>query len=255
MLTVKGLVLRERACGENDKILSILSDTHGLLEVCAKGVKKANAKNASVSQCFCYAKYCLADGKHYYILNSSEPIRNFYDIRLDINKFALASYFSELLLYTCPKNQTNYEALRLILNSLHFLSESKRNETMLKSVFELRLMTEIGLTPNLIGCCKCYRYEAPQMQFDLSEGRIYCEDCCGKRDLSVCEVINMPLLHAFRYVALSDMSKIFSFKVPDTYLPAFSNITERYVQIQLGKRFQTLDFYKSLLLFMNGNRI
>lgn len=247
MLTANGIVIRERPSGENDKILSVLTDSNGLVEVCAKGVKKANAKNASVSQLFCYAKYCLIEGRHYYILNSAEPVRIFYEIRLDVNKFALASYFCELLLYTCPKNQPNYEVLRLILNTLHFLSDGTKSEAMLKSVFELRLMSEIGLVPNLIGCCKCYKYLAPQMQFDLSEGRLYCEDCCGKRDLSLCEAINMPTLHALRFIALSDMSKIFSFKLSKLYQPYLSMVTERYVQVQLNKHFSTLDFYKSLI--------
>lgn len=247
MLTVNGLVIRERASGENDKILSILSDTEGLVEVCAKGVKKANAKNASVSQCFCYAKYCVTEGRNYYILNSAEPIRMFYDIRLDIEKFALASYFCELLLYTCPKGEANYEVLRLILNTLHFLSKGTRTNEMLKSVFEMRLMSEIGLVPNLIGCCECYRYLAPYMQFDLASGKLYCEVCCPLTDLRNCEQINMPVLHALRLIALSDMAEIFKFKISKLYQTQLSRVTERYVLIQLGRNFKTLDFYKSLI--------
>lgn len=246
MLTVKGLVIRERQSGDNDKILSVLTDTNGLVEVCAKGVKKANAKNAAISQTFAYSTLSLTEGRNYYILNSGEPIRLFYNVRLDMGRFALASYFCEMILFTCVKNQPNYEVLRLMLNTLHFLEDGKRNEAMLKSIFELRLLSEIGLVPNLIGCCKCYKYEADQMQFDLSEGRLYCENCCGARDLSVCEIVDMTLLHAIRYIALSDMSKIFSFKISDVYMPYLSNITERYAAIQLDKRFSTLDFYKSI---------
>lgn len=246
MLTVNGLVIRERPLGENDKILSVLSDTNGIIDVLARGVKKSNAKNASVSSMFCYAKYCLSDGKSGYILNSAEPIRIFYDIRLDVSKFALASYFCEMILHACVQNQSDKEVLRLILNTLHFLSKEDKSEAKLKAVFELRFMSEIGLVPNLIGCCKCYKYTDMQMQFDLSEGRIYCEDCCGPRDLRQCEIVDSTLLHALRFIALSDMSRIFSFRISDDYLPLLSNITERYVRIQLDKRFPTLDFYKSL---------
>ena len=89
MLTVKGLVIRERQSGDNDKILSVLTDTNGLVEVCAKGVKKANAKNAAISQTFAYSTLSLTEGKNYYILNSGEPIRLFYDVRLDMGRFAL----------------------------------------------------------------------------------------------------------------------------------------------------------------------
>lgn len=246
MLTVKGLVVRERISGENDKLLSILTDGSGLIEVLAKGVKKANAKNASASCLFSYASYCIAESRGRYILNSVEPIRNFYDIRLDIKRFALASYFCEIILFACVKNQPNKEVLRLILNTLHFLCKGDRNVTMLKCVFELRLMSEIGLIPNLIGCCKCYKYQDYLMQFDLLEGRLYCEGCCGPRDLSNCEAIDMKVLHAVRFIALSDMSKIFSFKVSDDCLYDLSRVTERYAAVQLDKHFQTLDFYKTI---------
>ncbi|MCD7889552.1 MAG: DNA repair protein RecO [Oscillospiraceae bacterium] len=247
MLTVKGLVIRERQYGDNDKFLSILTDSNGLLDVYAKGVKKQNAKNASVSQTFCYANFCFSEGKNGgYILNSAEPIRLFYDIRLDVSRFSLASYFCEMILYTCVSEQPSGEVLRLMLNALHFLSTGEKREALVKSVFELRLLCELGLTPNLIGCCKCYKYSDVQMQFDLSEGKLYCENCCGKRDLSVCEIVDMTTLHAIRHIALSEQDKIFSFRIPDEYLPVLSNITERYAEIQLGHSFQTLDFYKSL---------
>ena len=48
LTTLKGLVLRERSLGDNDKFLDILTDGSGLIEVLARGVKKPNSKNASV---------------------------------------------------------------------------------------------------------------------------------------------------------------------------------------------------------------
>lgn len=246
LTTLKGLVLRERSLGENGKFLDILTDSAGLLEVAAKGVKKQNSKNASVSQSFCYATYCLSENKGRYILNSAEPIRTFYDVSRDIEKFALANYFAEMTLYVATQDRTNFEVLRLILNSLHFLTTSSRNPMLLKAIFEMRLMSEIGLIPNLIGCCECLRYTAPQMQFDLKGGRLFCESCFGARDLHDVEILDERLLHSIRYIALTDMQKLFSLNLTEEYLLPLSNITERYAEIQLDKHFHTLDFYKSL---------
>lgn len=247
MLTVKGLVIKERPFGDNDKFLSILTDTNGLLDVYARGVKKTTAKNASVSQTFCYATFCLSVGKNGgYTLNSAEPIRLFYDIRLDLSRLSLASYFFEMIMFACVSEQPNEEVLRLTLNSLHFLSGGSKDETLIKAIFELRFLSEIGLTPNLIGCCKCYKYSDEMMQFDLSEGKLYCENCCGKRDLKKCEPVDETILHALRHIALVDQSRLFSFRMSNEYLEVLSKITERYVKIQLGKSFQTLDFYRSV---------
>lgn len=248
LTTLKGLVLRERSLGENDKFLDILTDSAGLVEVAAKGVKKQNAKNASVSQSFCYATYCLSENKGRYILNSAEPIRTFYDISLDIEKFALANYFAEMTLYVATQEKPNNEVLRLILNSLHFLSLGNRDNLLLKAIFELRLMSEIGLVPNLIGCCECLKYSVPQMQFDLKGGRLFCEDCFGSRDLTDVEILDGKLLHFIRFIALTDMQKLFNLNVPKEYLVMLSNITERYSEIQLDKHFSTLNFFKSMMM-------
>ncbi len=246
MLTTKGLVLRERSLGENDKFLDILTDGAGLLEVLARGVKKQNAKNASVSHSFCYAEYCLSESGGRYILNSAEPIRTFYGVSSDIEKFALANYFAEMTLYVATQERSNSEVLRLILNSLHFLTQNNREDLLLKSIFELRLLSEIGLIPNLIGCCECLKYTAPYMQFDLKGGRLYCENCFGSRDLHDVEILDEKLLHYVRFIALTDMQKLFNLNVPKEYLPLISQITERYAEIQLDRHFLTLDFYKSL---------
>ena len=248
LTTLKGLVLRERSLGENDKFLDILTDSDGLLEVAAKGVKKQNSKNASVSQSFCYATYCLSESKGRYILNSAEPIRTFYDISRDIEKFSLANYFADMTLYVATQEKPNNEVLRLILNSLHFLSLGNRENLLLKAIFELRLMSEIGLVPNLIGCCECLKYSAPYMHFDLKGGRLFCEECVGSRNLKDVEILDSKLLHYIRFIALTDTKMLFNLNVPKEYLSPLSNITERYAEIQLDKHFSTLDFYKSMQL-------
>ncbi len=246
LTTLKGLVLRERSLGDNDKFLDILTDGSGLIEVLARGVKKPNSKNASVSQLFCYAKYCVSESGGRYTLNSAEPIRTFYSLSEELERFALASYFAEMTSFIATQETPNNEVLRLILNSLHFLSLKNRSLLALKSVFEFRLMSEIGLIPNLIGCCECLRYSAPQMQFDLRGGRLFCEMCFGTRDMTDVVPLDMRLLHYLRYIALTDMQKLFNLNIAREYLVPLTNITERYAEIQLDRRFATLDFFKSL---------
>ncbi len=252
IITLKGLVLREKPLGENDKFLDILTDSKGLIEVVAKGVRKSNAKNAATSQMFSYATFSVNESKGRYILNSSEPIRLFYNLRLDMEKFALACYFAEVAMFISTENEPNEGALRLILNCLHFLETGKIKPWLIKSIYELRLMTELGLTPYLLGCCECLTYAQPTMQFDLRHGKIYCEKCMKNNDLQDFAMLDLTLLHAVRFIALTDMERLFSFKLKDEYSFMLNEITERYSHIQLGRNFQTLDFYKTIV---NGTNI
>lgn len=248
MLTVKGLVLRERPSGETSKILYILTDKIGIINVFAKGVRKTYAKNFASAQVLTYSALSVSyvTGKNYYILKSAQPIRSFYDLSSDAEKFALVNYFCQMVLYTCPKNQFNLEVYRLLLNCLHFLSNGKIDQDQLKAIFELRLLSNIGYAPFLIGCCRCYKYEDPNMVFDLYMGRIYCSDCCKLEDLSYARPINATILHALRHIVFSDMSRLFNFRLPNEHLKVLSSITEDFASIQLDKRFSVIEHYNTL---------
>lgn len=84
------------------------------------------------------------------------------------------------------------------------------------------------------------------MLFDLKGGRLFCEDCFGQRELHDVEMLDTKLLHYVRFIALTDMQKLFNLGIQKEYLTLLSNITERYTEIQLDKHFATLDFYKSM---------
>lgn len=251
-VTVRGLILRERSIGDNDKYLDVFTHEKGLIEILARGVKKKTSKYLSVCQPYSYAEFSLyesekADKK--YILNSADSIRNFFRISQDVEKYALACYFSELMLHVAAPEQPNNEALRLILNCLHFLEQGTLDNRQLKATFELRLMTEIGLTPYLVGCCKCYKYKAPAMQFDMRGGRLFCEDCVGDRNLREMVQVDMKMLHYLRTISLMDMKYIFGLRVDKMYMRNLCEITEEYLKIQLNaesNKFNTLDYFNTI---------
>ena len=88
-------------------------------------------------------------------LDSAEPIRIFYRLRESLSRLSLAMYFSELVRLSVREHQTPEEncfVMRLMLNTLHYLENGERSEALLKSIFELRLMTELGMMPDLLMC-------------------------------------------------------------------------------------------------------
>ena len=55
---------------------------------------------------------------------------------MDTKKYALACYFVEVAQYCVPAGQAARETMKLLLNSLHMLSEDLRSCAFLKSIFE-----------------------------------------------------------------------------------------------------------------------
>lgn len=248
MTTVSGVVIRERQAGDNDKFLDILTENHGVVEVMAKGVKKFSCQFAAASQLYAYSKFCLIKRRERYYIDSAQTIKIFYSVREELDKLALVSYFSEIISYAqLAEKENSRDILRLFLNVLHYLSEGTREPELLKSIFELRFMAETGHMPDVVGCSNCKIYSAEKMFFVIRNGALFCENCFsdyGRQD-AVC--ISESVLHAVRHIVLTDFDRLFNFRLSGESMKLLSYLSENYLIMHIGKRFKTLDFYKSVI--------
>lgn len=239
-----GLILKEQNIGEKDKLVTVLTRHNGLVRAFVRGAKSVkNRKNSSTGM-FCYSKLSLYKTKDTYIIDEAEPIELFFPLRSDLEKLALAQYFSELVLTLVQEDEPAEEYLRLILNSLHFLAKGKMPNEQVKAITELRIMCIAGFMPNLIACDRCGEYETETMYFDVEDGLLYCENCVPS---DMIFQLDIGLIKALRHIAFSDFEKIYSFKMEEYALPDLSYITEKYLLSKLQRNFKTLEFYKEIV--------
>ena len=238
-----GLILKEQNIGEKDKLVTVLTRHNGLVRAFVRGAKSVNNRKNSSTGMFCFSKLCLYKTKESYIIDEAEPIELFFELRSDLEKLALAQYFSELIMTLVQEDEAAEEYLRLILNSLHFLAKGKMPVEQVKAITELRLMCIAGYMPNLVACARCGEYETNTMYFDVEDGLLYCENCMSN---SMLFPLDIGLIKALRHIAFSDFEKIYSFKMDENALPDLSYITEKYLLSKLQKNFKTLEFYKEI---------
>ena len=251
MFTLDCFVIKEMPAGDTSKKIYVLTKEKGIISVFVRGGMKSR-KNNSATQLYSFSVMCIeekrnANGDRYYYLNSVESISMFYNIRLDVYKAALAAYFTELLFYSRIEGSADKDdVMRLTLNTFYYLNEGKKDRELLKSIFEFRLLSEIGFRPNLIGCSECYKYEDDRMYFNCYSGSLKCEDCNSEENSLSDIVLDRSMLYIIRHISLTDFERLFAIRVsPDTQkkLTAF---TEGYVNFHYQYRFNTLDFYRSL---------
>lgn len=240
-----GLILKEQNIGEKDKLVTVLTRHNGLVRAFVRGAKSVNNRKNSSTGMFCFSKLCLYKTKESYIIDEAEPIELFFELRSDLEKLALAQYFSELIMTLVQEDEPAEEYLRLILNSLHFLAKGKMPVEQVKAITELRLMCIAGYMPNLVACDRCGEYETNTMYFDVEDGLLYCENCMSN---SMLFPLDIGLIKALRHIAFSDFQKIYSFKMEEQALPDLSYITEKYLLSKLQRNFKTLEFYKDILI-------
>ncbi|MEX2014672.1 MAG: DNA repair protein RecO [Candidatus Saccharimonadales bacterium] len=136
--------------GETDRILTVLSAGHGKLSVIAKGVRAGKSKLAGGIELFAENKLVLLKGKgDLYIVTSSRMEKYFGDIAKDID---VSTYVYECLkminkLVPVGSGDEYYEPLK---NLLEALDKNKIPLAQIKIWFGLKVLRNLGSTPNFI---------------------------------------------------------------------------------------------------------
>lgn len=243
-LTIRGIVLRVTDYNDHDALLTVLSQKHGKLTVKARGLRRKNSPLVAPCQLLAYGEFTLFEYRGQYTVNEAHSIELFQEIRRELTKLSLGSYFAQIAELISQEDLPNPELQSLLLNCLFALSRLNLPEDQVKSVYELRAACLAGYTPDLFGCHVCGN-QAPD-RFDLSQGQPECRNCgTGDRN-SIRLPVNAGILDAMRYICLCDPKKLFSFQIGSATLQQLSTLTEAYLSTQLERSFSTLDFYKSL---------
>lgn len=248
LIKTQGIILKQRSIGEHDRIVTILTKDHGILEASAKGAKKMKSQLAGATQILCYSEFCIFLGKNYNSINSAQLIHAFYQLRLDVTKLSLAAYFCDLTNFLSPVGEGSWVYLRLLLNTLSFLESEKRSYAQLKCIFELRCLSQAGFMPDLVCCGECRKYEDETMFFLPVEAKLLCADCCNKHSVPLKYIVTPPILHAMRHIIYSDDDKLFRFQLTGKSLEQLAFIAENYMLIHTDSRFQSLHLYKQMHL-------
>lgn len=241
--TTMGLVLRATKTGEADRALLLLTPD-GLVSAMAKGALRLRSRLFSGTGLFCYSEFTLFEGKSMYTVDEAAVRQVFWGLRERVESMALAMYFAELAALLSPAGPEADAQLRLLLNSLYFLSEGKRPPGLLKSAYELRAMTLAGFMPDLVACADCVKYEGGRFCFDARRGRIYCAECAAKRELA-CN-LDAAALAALRYIVFSEDQKLFSFTLGEKSAAQLGAVTQQWVLFCVNRPLRSLEFLRTV---------
>ncbi|MBQ4112717.1 MAG: DNA repair protein RecO [Clostridia bacterium] len=271
LITVNGLVARSYPTGNHDRVIQIITPDHGRLSVMIKGGSSGRSGTAaSCTQLFTYGNYELYQGKggDLYWYRGGSVTRSFYGLSTDLARMALATYLCDLTAELTGEEHSEEETeqlLRMLLNSLHALEQGGYSPEIVKAVFELRAASLMGYCPDLTGCSVCGEGYPEQAYFDIMNGRLICADCQTKRNRLlgrdavreeaelgerrvICPV-SPSTLAAMRYALTAPDKKIFSFSLKDREEEmSFGRAAETFLLNQLERDFDTLRFYRSVVI-------
>ena len=233
MATVKtkGIIIQESISSDYDKMLTMLTPGLGKINISAKGARRPKSALLAGSQFLCFGEYILYKGSNVYSMNSCEVIEVFYNIRVDLDKLECASNITKIISQVTTENENTYRVLQLYLNTLHMISQTDKNLSLILSVFKLRLLKILGFGPNIQECVSCKKKE-DLIAFSIKDNGFKCS-VCSKQDKSSIK-ISEPTKIAIQYIMLADPKKIYSFKVSDESIKELAVISKIYLEEKIN---------------------
>jgi len=261
LIGIKGLVLKTIQRTDSDRLIVLFTVERGKITVCAKGSRSAKNKILPCIEPFSYSEFVLYEKDGLFWIKEALLIENFYAIRENIAKLALASYLCEVLDIAMYENMEEPELLRLALNSLYAIASDLRSMQTVKAVFEMRTSLLLGFAPNVEHCAKCGRRKDQTFYFSLPDGEVVCTQCRQKalreymdtrgsvnadeeiRFASQILLTTEDVRLAVSYILNCPPDKIFSFTMDEEELLHLTKLSEEHLVYRLEKKPKTLDFY------------
>ena len=244
-LTTQGLVIRVCPYNDTDAMLTVLTAEHGRISAKVRGLRKKNSPLSAPCQLLAYGEFTFFEYKGNFTVNEAHSLELFAELRRDLQKLSLGTYFAQVAEIISQEDLPNPELLSLTLNCLYALSKLNISEAKVKAVFEFRCSCLAGYTPDLFSCRVCGN-RTPEY-FDISGGRLECSGCRSYDFPGIRMPVTSGMLDALRYISACDCKRLFSFDLPEDTLELLPSVTESYLSAQLERGFSALDFYKSLI--------
>ena len=217
LIKVKGIVIRETAYKDNDKIITILTDSIGKVSVIAKGAKKTNSAYLASSQFLVYSEFVLYQNTGYFYLNSAAVINTFYNLRIDLDKLQTVFELTKLINSVTDENQDCERILKLFLNTIYALDKLDKDKKLIVNAFKIKLFTLLGFAPRQDKCANCSKSllesEDEFVYYNYVDNVFLCENCKGIGDSRSVIRLTKATFNAIFFVIRSDLKKMFSFEL------------------------------------------
>lgn len=178
----EGIVLRTGKLGEADRIVTVLTRTHGKVRAVAKGVRRTSSKFGGRLEPFTHIDVQFATGRSLDIVTQVESLHA-YGSRMgaDYGNFTAGEVILEVADRLVPEEgQPALQHYRLLVGALRALDEGTvdglRPATMILDSYLLRALAIAGYAPALQDCARC-GLAGPHAAFSPAAGGMVCPGC------------------------------------------------------------------------------
>jgi len=164
---------------ETSQIVTIFTRHQGKIRGIAKGARRAKSKFSGGIELLSRGQVVFSPGRGAGLVTLTEwtAQENYLGIRQDLRQLYRAYYLAELIDLFTEEHDRHEQLYDFFCQVLSQLSSGRGWAEFL--VFQVQLLREVGLSPQLSSCGRCGKDSAgrPAGYMSFSEGGILCRDC------------------------------------------------------------------------------
>ena len=172
----EGVVLRTHKLGEADRIVTLLTKSHGKVRAVAKGVRRTSSKFGARLEPFMVADIQFYEGRSLDTIQQAETIASYgADIVDDYPRFTAASVMVETADKVTELEGSPQQYL-LLVGALRSLSRQEHPTELTLDSYLLRALSLAGWAPTFDSCARCGEM-GPHESFVVQLGGMVCVKC------------------------------------------------------------------------------
>jgi len=249
--TVTGMVLSAKPVGDYDKRLVILTREFGKISAFAKGARKPTSALLACSEPFSFGEFTLYVGRTSYSVTAAEISNYFAELRNDFEGLCHGLYFCEFADYITKENNDETNILKLLYQTLRALVKKVVEPSLIRVIYELKIMALNGEAPQVFHCVKCEgksqkgtEQENSRYRFSPENGGILCESCRNYDHHSI--LLDTSTLYAMQYIISKEIEKLYTFRVSNKVLNELIRCMKYYLDCYVDYEFKSLEMLSSL---------
>lgn len=243
-ITVTGMVLAATPIGEYDRRVVLLTKERGKISAFARGARRPNSALVGVTSPFSFGQFTVYEGRTSYTLMSASISNYFETLRSDVEGAYYGFYFLDLANYYGREANDETILLKLLYQTMRALVNPKLPNSLIRYIYELKVITINGEGPQMFECISCGGREGEKV-FSVQKGGLICEKCSahirdGRRLLPA-------TIYTMQYIISTPVERLYTFLVKDEVLRELADVVTDYLEEYLGKRFKSLEILETIV--------
>jgi DNA repair protein RecO (recombination protein O) len=245
----RAIVIKSFDLSESDKLITFMTETQGKVKCVAKGARKIKNRfwGSLEPMSFINLIYFGKEHQSLYRLNHSDIIESFHTIRDDFNKIYTGIYFLELIDAMVLEGHQDKKIFALLYQSLAALNQQTELEP-LHRLFEIRLLSLSGYTPQLEHCVFCKNLPGYGMiPFSYAHNGILCNACSARVRIDI--QFSTGTRNYIKKLLEVEIRTCDRLKFPKAQTEEIERVTHRLILSHLSRELKSYPFIKYMAKF------